>query len=231
MHGWGVVLRVLPTRCLGEGDFVLGTIFNPVERLAHGWQVLGSLLLTASITALCYALSQAGLAELAGTAMSFYAVTVGTRIFSKVASARRAGHFAGSKALLRQAQDDFKQWMNDRTTLALFVIGVPITVGYVALRSACIAALGAFGSIWFALAAGLLFGAVVASPLLFRDLGRLVTRDSGSAPPVARPEASVSAQDAPVRAEGSATVPDASGTLSGAPTVVSEPEPLARPGA
>ena len=75
---------------------MLGTIFNPMERLAHGWQVLASLLLTGAVTALCYALSQAGLAELAGTAMSFYAVFVGTRVFAKVVASRPGGHFGAT---------------------------------------------------------------------------------------------------------------------------------------
>lgn len=204
---------------------MFGTIFSPMERLAHGWQVLASLLLTGAVTALCYALSQAGLAELAGTSMSFYAVTVGTRIFAKVTSVRRVGHFAGSRALLRQAQDDFKRWMSDRTILALFVIGVPVTVGYVALRSGCIAALGAFGSIWFALAAGLLFGALVASPILFRDLGRLVTRDSGSAPP----EAPVSDTERSAERMGASAGTGAPKAPVEPPTSVSEPEGTASP--
>ena len=225
MYGWGVVLRVLPTRYLGEGDFMLGTIFSPVERLAHGWQVLASLLLTGAVTALCYALSQAGLAELAGTAMSFYAVFVGTRVFAKVAASRPGGHFGATKNLLRQAQADFRTWMTDRTLLALFVLGVPATVSYVALRSACIALLAVFGNLWFAVAFGLLFGALVASPVLFRDLGRLVTRDSGTAPP----EAPVSASE---RSVGRAA-PSASSGVPQAPveppTCVSEPDGTVSP--
>ena len=204
---------------------MLGTIFSPMERLAHGWQVLASLLLTGAVTALCYALSQAGLAELAGTAMSFYAVFVGTRVFAKVAASRPGGHFGATKNLLRQAQADFRTWMTDRTLLALFVLGVPATVSYVALRSACIALLAVFGNLWFAVAFGLLFGALVASPVLFRDLGRLVTRDSGAVPP----EAPVSASE---RSAGRAA-PSASSGVPQAPveppTSVSDPEGTASP--
>ena len=200
---------------------MLGTIFNPMERLAHGWQVLASLLLTGAVTALCYALSQAGLAELAGTAMSFYAVFVGTRVFAKVAASRPGGHFDATKNLLRQAQADFRTWMTDRTLLALFVLGVPATVSYVALRSACIALLAVFGNLWFAVAFGLLFGALVASPVLFRDLGRLVTRDSGISPT----EAPVSASERLAGRAGSG-VPQAPVEP---PTSVSEPEGTASP--
>ena len=204
---------------------MLGTIFSPMERLAHGWQVLASLLLTGAVTALCYALSQAGLAELAGTAMSFYAVFVGTRVFAKVAASRPGGHFGATKNLLRQAQADFRTWMTDRTLLALFVLGVPATVSYVALRSACIALLAVFGNLWFAVAFGLLFGALVASPVLFRDLGRLVTRDSGTAPP----EAPVSASE---RLAGRAAPSAGSGVPQAPvepPTSVSDPEGTASP--
>lgn len=181
------------------------SIFNPLERLAHGWQVLASLLLTAAVTALCYALSQAGLAELAGTAMSFYAVFVGLRLFAKVAVANSGGHFSGTKQIVQQMRQDFEAWMNDRTVLALFIIGIPMTVGYVALRSVCIAMLGVFGNVWFAVAFGLLFGALVASPILFRDLGRLVARDAQGAS-VERSEASPEVEGVP----GGSTVSKAS---------------------
>ena len=204
---------------------MLGTIFSPMERLAHGWQVLASLLLTGAVTALCYALSQAGLAELAGTAMSFYAVFVGTRVFAKVAASRPGGHFGATKNLLRQAQADFRTWMTDRTLLALFVLGVPATVSYVALRSACIALLAVFGNLWFAVAFGLLFGALVASPVLFRDLGRLVTRDSGISPT----EAPVSVAERSAEPTGASTGTGASQAPVEPPTSVSEPEGTASP--
>lgn len=156
---------------------MFGSILG-IERLAHGWQVLASLLLSAAVTVLCYALSQAGLSELAGTAMSFYAVFVGTRLLAIASAGRSTGHFAGSREMLRQVQADLRSWMLDRTVLSIFLLGVPAAVAYVALRSACIAALGVFANIWFALAFGLAFGALVASPILFRDLGRLVARDA-----------------------------------------------------
>lgn len=195
---------------------MFGTIFSPMERLAHGWQVPASLLLTGAVTALCYALSQAGLAELAGTALSFYAVFVGTRVFAKVAASRPGGHFGTTKNLLRQAQADFRTWMTDRTLLALFVLGVPATVSYVALRSACIALLAVFGNLWFAVAFGLPLGALVASPSLFRDLGRVATRDSGSV----HPEAPVNASEAPGMPTDAHDAPE---SAVGAPMCVPEP--------
>lgn len=157
-----------------------GTIFAGMDSLAHGWQVLSSLLIAGSVTAVAYALSSAGLAEVAGTALSFYCVFIFTKLFSKMAGRKRQGHFKGSTAFIKQFKDDLDLWMQDRSVLALFVVAVPITIAYIAFRSACIAVLGVFGNIWFAIAAGLLLGALVASPILFRDIGRLITRDSGS---------------------------------------------------
>lgn len=170
-----------------------GTIFNRMDNLAHGWQVLSSLLIAASVTAIAYALSSAGLAEIAGTALSFYCVFIFTKLFSKMAGKKKEGHFKGSTAIVKQFKDDLDVWMQDRSVLALFVVAVPITIAYIAFRSACIAVLGVFGNIWFAVAAGLLLGAVVASPILFRDIGRLIARDSGSV--------DLKAQDEPVSAQ------------------------------
>lgn len=150
------------------------TVFRGIDALPHGWQVLASLLITGSITAISYGLSKAGLAEVAGTGLSMYAVFVFQRLFVQVARARRGGHFQGSRAILAQFQADWSAFMADRSTLAIFILGVPVTLAYLALRSVCIGVLGVFGNIWFALGFGLLFGAAVASPVLFRDLGRLV---------------------------------------------------------
>lgn len=161
---------------------MINTIFNPIQRLAHGWQVLSAMLLAGSFTAVAYGLSEAGLAGAAGTALSFFLVFVGTRLFSKLAVAKRGGHFEGTKTMAAQVKTDIDAWMLDRSTLSIFVLAVPASIAYVALRALCIFLLGIFGNLWIALSGGLLLGAVVASPVLFRDLGRLANRSASQDP-------------------------------------------------
>lgn len=174
--------KVLPPVALLRDVITLkSTVFSGLDRLPHGWNVLASIFVGGAVTALAYALSSAGLAEIAGTFLSFWGVFVFTRLFAKLA-AGRSGHFAGTSALLRQVQADVNAWVRDRTTLSLFVIGAGAAAAYVAWRSACIALLGVFSNVWFALAGGLLLAAVIASPVLFRDLGRLMASDSAPAP-------------------------------------------------
>lgn len=148
----------------------MNKVFWRIDSLPHGWNVLASIFIGGAITALAYALSSAGLAELAGTFLTYWVVFCFQRLFSKMAGYRK-GHFAGSSAMLRQFQQDAAQWMRDRTVLSIFLLGFFVAMAFTAARSGVIAILTVFGNPWFALAGGLLVAALVASPVLFRDLG------------------------------------------------------------
>lgn len=148
----------------------MNKVFWRIDSLPHGWNVLASIFIGGAITALAYALSSAGLAELAGTFLTYWVVFCFQRLFSKMAGSRK-GHFAGSSAMLRQFQQDAAAWMRDRTVLSIFLLGFFVAVAFTAARSGVIGLLQVFGNPWFALAGGLLVAALVASPVLFRDLG------------------------------------------------------------
>lgn len=154
------------------------TVFRSIDSLPHFYNILSSVLLGGAITALSYALSTAGLAELAGTFLSFWGVFCFTRLFGKVAATRSSKHFQGSSEFIKTFQAEISVWMKERSVLSIFILGFGAAILYVAFRSVCIAILGIFSNLWFAIAAGLLLSAIIASPVLFRDIGRLVTKSS-----------------------------------------------------
>lgn len=143
---------------------------NPlkIDALPHHWQVLAVLLLSAGLTAIAYGLTQAGLAELAASCLSFYAFFLGSRVLAKLAVTRQAAHFRESQALLGTLYREAEDWLTDRKLLALSIIGVPVTMVFVGFKSAIAAGLAAFSNVWVAVGVGLLAASFVASPLLFR---------------------------------------------------------------
>lgn len=170
-----------------------GILFG-VNRLPHHYQLLGAVLLCGSITAAAYGLEQAGIGAIAASFLSFWAIFVGTRLITKIAT-RKTKYFADTSKIVRTVHNDFQDWLNNRRVLALAILGIPVAIGFVALRAGIELALASFGNVWIALSFGLLFSAVICSPLLFRGLAEVVNSDSSADP--------VETEDAePVNSEG-----------------------------
>lgn len=154
---------------------------NPLKRiesLAHGWQVLASVLLSASLVAFGYGLTKAGLAELAASFLSFWTFFVGSRVIAKISTSQKARHFRESREIVGTLYREANQWLNDRQILALALIGVPVGLLFVGFKSLAVSLLLALGNVWLAIGVGLLLSAVVASPLLFRGVRELVFDDA-----------------------------------------------------
>lgn len=155
-------------------------LFRSMDRLPHGWQVLATIFLGGSITAISYGLTQAGLLELASSFLTFYVIFVGGRLIGKMRRIGTGRHFRESSALLGALMREMDEWITDRKILALALLGLPVTVGALALKAGFAVLLTIFSSWYFALGAGLLLAAIVCSPLLFSGMGRLVMRDGGA---------------------------------------------------
>lgn len=161
-------------------------LFKSVDSLPHGWQVLATGLLGGSITAVSYGLTQAGLLELASSALTFYVIFVGGRLIGKIKRLGTGKHFRESSALIGTIMREADAWVTDRKILAIALLGLPVTVGALAVKAGFATLLGLFSSWYFALAAGLLLAAIVCSPLLFSGMARLVMRDGGDESDVER---------------------------------------------
>ena len=149
-----------------------------VDALPHGWQVLATILLTGSLTAIAYGVTKAGLAEIAAAFLSFWLVFVSRHLFAKIVASRAVKHFAESKKILEVFASEVSAWILDRQLLAICLLGVPVSFAFVCLKAFLAFALGAFGSVYFAVGFGLLFASVVCSPLLFKSMREVILADS-----------------------------------------------------
>lgn len=154
-------------------------LFRSMDSLPHGWQVLATVLLGGSITAISYGLTQAGLLELASSFLTFYVIFVGGRLIGKMRRIGTGKHFRESSQMIGTLMREMDAWVTDRKVLALALLGLPVTVVCLAVKAGFAVLLGLLSSWYFALGAGLLLAAVVCSPLLFSGMGRLVMRDGG----------------------------------------------------
>lgn len=137
----------------------------PTDRLPHGWQVAATLLLTGALFALGWALSQAGLLDIAATGLAFFGVALARQM--RVGFTTRAPReFSGSARMLDQIRSDFQTWLSGRTLLSHALIAAAHTTAFLLLRSAISAVLSVIASPWVALAVGLAAAAAVASPFL-----------------------------------------------------------------
>lgn len=152
----------------------------PTDRLPHGWQVISVLLLVGALFSLGWALSQAGLLDLAATGIAFFTTTLVRQMGVSITS-RAPKEFEGSARLIDQVRSDFALWLAHRTLLSHALLAVGYTILFLLLRAATSAILTVIASPWIALAAGLALAAAVASPLLIRSLGETLAGRSGRA--------------------------------------------------
>lgn len=150
----------------------------PTDRLPHGFQVLATMLLTGSLFAIGWALSEAGLLDLASTGLAFFVVTFARQMGL---SSRAPREFAGTAQIVTQMRSDWTGWVEGRTVLSRALLAATMTVGFLLLRAAITGLLTVIASPWVALAAGLAISAAVASPVLLRALLETVAGDSGNA--------------------------------------------------
>lgn len=150
----------------------------PTDRLPHGWQVLATMLLAGSLFALGWALSQAGLLDVASTGLAFFTVTLARQMGVSLSS-RAPREFAGTARIIDQARTDFQNWVAGRTLLSRALIAAVLTIGFLLLRAAISGILTVIASPWVALAVGLAAAAAVASPFLVRALMETVSGGSG----------------------------------------------------
>lgn len=150
----------------------------PTDNLPHGWQVGATMLLVGALFSLAWALSQAGLLDLAATGTAFFAVTL-ARQMGLGLTGRVPREFQGTARMIDQARSDFAAWIAARTLLSHALIAVAYTVAFLLLRAAMTATLTVIASPWLALAVGLALAAAVASPLLIRSLIETVSGSAG----------------------------------------------------
>ena len=168
--------------------------------LPWGYQIVGTLIATASLTVLCWYLSQNGLLDIAATGLSFFIVTVTRQIAPSLSSRAHKTDFANSAQILEALRNDFSAWMsrcrrgdqtrcrgNDfsawmshRRVLGHVLIAIAATLLFLVCRLVASSVLTMIASPLLALALGLAVTAAIASPVLIKALIDTVT--SSAAP-------------------------------------------------
>ena len=152
----------------------------PTDRLPHGWQVLATVLLTGALFALGWALSEAGLLDLAATGLAFWALAFARQMGLDLGR-RAPKEFSGTAQIITQMRADWTAFLRHRTILSRALIATAMTIGFLMLRAAITGLLTVIASPWIALAVGLAAAAAVASPFLVRALMETIAGGSGRA--------------------------------------------------
>lgn len=148
--------------------------------LPWGFQIAGTLIATASLTVLCWYLSQNGLLDLAATGLSFFIVTVTRQIAPSLSSRAHKTDFANSAQIIDALRHDFSAWMSRRRVLGHVLIAIAATLLFLVCRFVASTVLTMIASPLLALALGLAVTAAIASPVLIKAL--IDTVKTSSAP-------------------------------------------------
>lgn len=148
---------------------MIPAVFNRSAGASHAWHVGATCLLVGAIFSLAWALSQAGMLDLAATGVAFFVTTFARQMGIGLTTAAPR-EFEGSANLLRQLQADFSRWLSTRSLIAHALIALGYTVAFLLARAALSGILTVIASPWVALAAGLALAAAVASPSLIRSV-------------------------------------------------------------
>lgn len=148
---------------------MIPSVFRASQGASHIWHVLGTVLLVGAVFSLAWALSAAGMLDLAATGVAYFVVTLARQMGVGLTTAAPR-EFAGSAQLISQLQTDFARWLSTRSMIAHALIAMGYTIAFLLARAALSAILTVIASPWVALAAGLALAAAVASPSLIRSL-------------------------------------------------------------
>ena len=148
---------------------ILPAVINRSAGASHIWHVAGTILLVGALFSLAWALSRAGMLDLAATGSAFFIVTLMRQLGVGLATVAPR-EFEGSANLVRQLQSDFARWIATRSVVAHALIAMAYTAAFLLSRAALSAILTVIASPWVALAVGLALAAAVASPSLISSL-------------------------------------------------------------
>lgn len=144
---------------------------------SHVWRVLATFLAIGAMVSLAYGLTQWGMLELAATGT--------TAIVSMLVQLMMRNGFIvlpeatsdderieEGKNALKAITGMIQAWIDRSSMLRLLLIAIGYGVAFILLRMLIAWALGVFGNIWIALAAGGLVASVICFPTLFTGVIR-----------------------------------------------------------
>lgn len=148
----------------------------------HAWTVLGTLLACGAAGMLAWAVSNAGMLDLAATGLTFFFTQLLSMMFKVgllVLPESKSSDFKETSGLLKTAWREFQEFQARSPIWRLAVLALGATIVFMVARLGLSLALGVFGNIWIAGAAAALLASLIVAPNLFSGFASRLKSKSG----------------------------------------------------
>lgn len=139
----------------------------------HVWTVLGTLLACGAVGMIAWAISNAGMLDLAATGLTvffFQLVQMMMKVGLLVLPQKKSGDFAQTSGFISTALREFHEYQARSPIWRLAAMALAYTVAFMIARWGLSVVLGVFNNIWIAGGAAAFVAALIVSPNLFRNL-------------------------------------------------------------
>lgn len=139
----------------------------------HGWTVLGTLLACGAVGMAAWAISNAGMLDMAATGLSFFFLQLVTMLLKAgliVVPKRNSSDFSESRGIIKTLWREFQEFQANSPIWRMALLALAFTLAYMIFRFGLSLALGVFGNIWIAGAASALGASLIVSPKLFSSM-------------------------------------------------------------
>ena len=136
----------------------------------HGWTVLGTLLACGAMGMLAWAISNAGMLDLAATGLTvffFQLVQMMFKVGLLVLPEKQSSDFQETTGMLKTAWREFQEFQARSPIWRLALLALAYTIVFMVTRLGLSLALGVFENIWIAGAASALVASFIVAPHLF----------------------------------------------------------------
>lgn len=139
----------------------------------HAWTVLGTLLACGAVGMGAWAISAAGMLDLAATGLSFFFMQLVSMMMKAgliVIPEKSKTDFSETRGLLKTAWREFQDFQGRSPVWRMALLALGFTIGYLIFRLAISFALGVFSNIWIAGACAALLASFIVAPHLFSGM-------------------------------------------------------------
>lgn len=148
----------------------------------HGWTVLGTLLACGAVGMAAWAISNAGMLDMAATGLSFFFLQLVTMMMKAgliVMPEKSSSNFSESRGIIKTLWREFQEFQANSPIWRMALLAVGFTLGYLLFRFGLSIALGVFSNVWIAGAASALIASLIVSPKLFSAMFSKMKTRSG----------------------------------------------------
>lgn len=148
----------------------------------HAWTVLGTLLACGALAMAAWAISNAGLLDLAATGLTMFGFQLISLMFKSgliVVPEKKSAEFAQTASHVKIAWREFQEWQGRSPIWRLAALALAYTFAFLIARFFLSIALGIFANVWIAGAMGALVASLIVAPTLFAKGYKALKAKSG----------------------------------------------------